>query len=150
MSRHGQAERDENECRKQMTPSERVSLGRALEELERPKARDRMAQAPGQPQGIKVSSVRTNGGEPFDVREVVAPAVGMSTATYSRAKQIVTAAEQGDPERLSEAGRGAAPGRTFHLSVARTRSLTRSTSARSLRRLSGCRPRRTRVRGRLA
>lgn len=95
-------ERDENECRKPMTPSERVSLGRALEELERPKARERLSaagqsSAPGRP---AETSVRPN--EPFDVREVVAPAVGMSTATYSRAKQIVAAAEQGD-EAASQA-----------------------------------------------
>ena len=36
-----QAERDENTCRKEMTPSELVALGRALEEIERPKAQAR-------------------------------------------------------------------------------------------------------------
>jgi ParB/RepB/Spo0J family partition protein len=86
-------ERDENECRKEMTPSERVSLGRALEDLERPKAAERHREGSARG-GKSEGSVRTN--EPFDVREVVAPAVGMSTASYSRAKQIVTAAEQGD------------------------------------------------------
>ena len=35
-------ERDENTCRKDMTPEELVSLGRALEAVERPKARERM------------------------------------------------------------------------------------------------------------
>lgn len=107
-------ERDENTCRKDMTPTEKVSLGRALEALERPKAREN--------QGTRTDlgrelSVRPNGksadgtafvppnesseGGPrrrraYDVREDVAPAVGLSTASYSRAKQLVTAAENGD------------------------------------------------------
>jgi ParB-like chromosome segregation protein Spo0J len=95
-------ERDENECRKEMTPSEKVSLGRALEELERPKARER--QAHGETAPGRNASVRPNESDrrdAFDVREVVAPAVGMSTASYSRAKQIVTAAEQGDDDAVA-------------------------------------------------
>lgn len=90
-------ERDENTCRKDMTASEKVALGRALEELERPKAKERQAIAGSRNLPNAPSSVPTNGtSERFDTREVVAPAVGMSTATYSRAKQLVTAAEQGD------------------------------------------------------
>lgn len=95
-------ERDENTCRKDMTPSEKVALGKALEELERPKAK--AAQAEGQERGRAVRSgdlvsVPPNENKKrFDVREEVAPAVGMSTATYSRAKQLVTAAENGDVE----------------------------------------------------
>ena len=37
------AERDENACRKDMTPSEKVALGKALEALERPRAKQRQA-----------------------------------------------------------------------------------------------------------
>lgn len=96
-------ERDENTCRKEMTPSERIALGRALEALERPKAKARMDEGRERAHASRrgeVGSVPPN--EPnrrksYDVREEVAPAVGMSTATYSRAKQLVTAAEQGDP-----------------------------------------------------
>lgn len=96
-------ERDENTCRKEMTPSECIALGRALEELERPKAK--AAQREGQRRGAAVTnagavSVPTNE-KRYDTREVVAPAVGMSTATYSRAKQLVTAAESGD-EKAAE------------------------------------------------
>lgn len=104
-------ERDENTCRKDMTPSEKIALGRALEELERPKAKARMSEAgkssaPGRP--ADESPVRAN--EPLcsrpapigDVREIVAPAVGMSTATYTRAKQLVTAAESGDGEAMAQ------------------------------------------------
>lgn len=93
------AERDENFCRKEMTPSERVALGKALEELERPKARER--QAAGRMVGTS-RPVPTNGtGPKYDTRDVIAPAVGFgSSATYSRAKQLVESAE--DPDLPAE------------------------------------------------
>jgi ParB-like chromosome segregation protein Spo0J len=50
------AERDENECRKQFTPSEAVAIGKALEELEKPKAATRKkegAKKGGQANGAK-------------------------------------------------------------------------------------------------
>lgn len=95
------AERDENEQRKEMTPSEKVSLGRALEELERPKALERKAEAgrsaaPGRP---AETSVRANGSLPEsrnEVRDIVGPAVGLSPAGYGRARSLVKAAETGD------------------------------------------------------
>jgi len=99
-------ERDENTCRKDMTPSEKVSLGCALEELERPKAK--AAQAEGQRRGAEVTNTGAVSVPPnenrkrYDVREDVAPAVGMSTATYSRAKQLVTAANNGDIEAKAQ------------------------------------------------
>ena len=43
------AERDENTCRKDFTPSEAVAIGKAIEDLEKPKARERHVQQPGQP-----------------------------------------------------------------------------------------------------
>jgi hypothetical protein len=43
------AERDENTCRKDLTPSEAVAVGRAIEELEKPKAKAR--QREGQERG---------------------------------------------------------------------------------------------------
>lgn len=85
-------ERDENTCRKDMTPSEKVSLGCALEELERPKAKA----AQGTRTDLQPSVPPNERLKRYDVREDVAPAVGMSTATYSRAKQLVTAANNGD------------------------------------------------------
>jgi hypothetical protein len=95
-----QMERDENTCRKDMTPSERIALGRALEKLEAPNAKARQSEA-GREHGRGIASVPANGSYRHrrsnrDTREVVAPAVGMSTATYSRAKQLITAAEGGD------------------------------------------------------
>jgi hypothetical protein len=41
-----QAERDENTCRKDFTPSEAVAIGKELEELERPKAAERKSGRP--------------------------------------------------------------------------------------------------------
>ncbi len=68
------------------------------DDLERPKAKEAMTE--GQERGRaaqhgKLVSVPANEDQKkkFDTREVVAPAVGMSTATYSRAKQLVAAAE---------------------------------------------------------
>jgi hypothetical protein len=93
-------ERDENTCRKDMTPSEKISLGRALEELERPKARAAQAHgktAPGRNASVPPNESVDSRHRSYDVREDVAPAVGLSTASYSRAKQLVTAAENGDP-----------------------------------------------------
>lgn len=48
-----EAERDENTCRLDMKPSEKVALGLALEELERPKAeaRERAGKQPSDPGG---------------------------------------------------------------------------------------------------
>jgi ParB-like chromosome segregation protein Spo0J len=95
-------ERDENTCRKDMTPSEKISLGRALEELERPKARERQGTRTDLGRELSVRPNETNNlrdsrRRAYDVREDVAPAVGLSTASYSRAKQLVVAAENGDP-----------------------------------------------------
>jgi len=100
-------ERDENTCRKDMTPSEKVSLGCALEELERPKAKAAMSEAgrsaaPGRPAERSVLPNEPLQRKKYDVREDVAPAVGMSTATYSRAKQLVTAANNGDVEAKAQ------------------------------------------------
>lgn len=86
------AERDENVCRKEMTPSERVALGRALEELERPRAKERQGTRTDLGQSLPAPA---NG--KYDTRDVIAPAVGFgSSATYSRAKQLVDAAENPD------------------------------------------------------
>ena len=109
-----QAERDENEHRKALTPSEAVALGKKLEELERPKAAERKRE--GQSRGGKTTKqvagklpptketknkkgagklpAPKNKGE---TRDKVAQAVGMSGRTYDKSKQVVEAAEE-DPE----------------------------------------------------
>lgn len=98
------AERDENTERKAMTYTELVTLGRSLEDLERPRAAARQAQAPGQPQGQKVSSGRGTGTEEKgETREVVGRALGMSGTTYQRAKAVVGAAEAPDATPTTKA-----------------------------------------------
>jgi ParB family chromosome partitioning protein len=88
------AERDENTCRKDFTPSEAVAIGKALEELEREQARGRQAHAgPAEGKGRKASG---SGKLPEPVRgqtrDKVAEAVGMSGRTYEKVKAVVEAA----------------------------------------------------------
>jgi ParB family chromosome partitioning protein len=96
------AERDENTCREGFTPSEAVNMGKAIEALEEPKSAARKVE--GQKRGgkarqsqldDKLSSSRTRA--PM-TREKVGAAVGMSGATYQRAKAVVEAAEA-EPEK---------------------------------------------------
>jgi ParB family transcriptional regulator, chromosome partitioning protein len=99
------AERDENVCRLAMTPSEAVKLGRKLEELEKPAAERRMAATLKQnattparenfPSGEAPDAERTG-----KVDDLVGKAVGMSGKTYRHAKQVVDAAEAGDPDAI--------------------------------------------------
>lgn len=96
------AERDENTCRKAMTPSEAVALGRELEGLLKPMAAESRRQG-----AIKRWERERAGGDACvtvtqasrhkPVRDAVAAAVGMSGPTYARAKKVVAAAETGDP-----------------------------------------------------
>lgn len=92
------AERDENVCRQEMTVSERVSLARQIEELEKPRAAER--QASGQ------FGSRSGSPEPDrkEVRaaDIAGDAVGMSRVTYQRAKYVVDVAS-GDTESSPEA-----------------------------------------------
>jgi ParB-like chromosome segregation protein Spo0J len=97
-------ERDENTVRKPMTPGELVSLGKALEELERPRALERMAEAgrsaaPGRAgqRYDQMTGPFLNKGE---TAHVVAPALGMSGSSYKRAKFVVNAAT--DPDATEE------------------------------------------------
>lgn len=89
------AERDENTCRKEMTMSELVAIGKRLEELERPKAAQRRAA-----NGFGSTNVAA---EPFvdepyrRVTEVVGEAVGLSRAQYERARDVITATTDPDP-----------------------------------------------------
>ena len=88
------AERDENTCRKDFAPSEAVSIGKALEELEKPKAKERQREHGGTAPG----KAKDTGGKFPPVtgktRDKVAEAVGMSGRTYEKAKAVVEAAEE--------------------------------------------------------
>lgn len=104
------AERDENVCRLDMSPSEKVALGRALEKLERPAAAERKGHgqtAPGRPKNAEENfpgaSEPTRGERTGKVYDLVGEAVGMSGPTYKRAKVVVEAADQGDPAAVEAA-----------------------------------------------
>lgn len=103
------AERDENTCRKDMVPSELVTLGLAIEEMERPKANE--AKREGQERGRAAQRgelVERTGtpnqltsGNGFKTADAVGQALGISPRNYERARALVQAAEQGD-ERAQE------------------------------------------------
>jgi hypothetical protein len=84
----------ENAERKPFTPSEAVAIGRLIEESESAKARAR--EHAGHNQHSEPSEKIPEGSK-GDTRDIVGAAVGMSGATYSAAKRVVTAAED-DPE----------------------------------------------------
>lgn len=98
------AERDENTERKEMTVSERMELAAALEELERPRAAARKAAHGGTAPGRRANTPDPVNGSvqlpdvdgPAETREVVANAIGMSPASYGRAKRVWKAANDAD------------------------------------------------------
>ena len=96
------AERDENTCRKDMTPEELVDIGLQIEALERPKAQARQGgstRLAGRDEtGAPIFGSGPAGPEPTDKPEtsrtaaVVGDALGVSTNTYKRAKHVVQTA----------------------------------------------------------
>lgn len=97
---HLVAERDENTCRKNFTPSEAVAAGKRLEELVRPQAEERKAEAgkanlPGSTSGGESPPLAGPAGK---TRDIVGPAVGMGGSKYEHAKRVVEATEHPDPE----------------------------------------------------
>jgi N6-adenosine-specific RNA methylase IME4/ParB-like chromosome segregation protein Spo0J len=115
------AERDENTCRKDFTPSEAVDISEALEELEREAAEKRKRATQAKPGEGKVggqsaapNAPRSEPGEEQasgagklpapekgDTRDRVAEAVGMSGRTYEKAKAVVEAARK-NPEKYGK------------------------------------------------
>jgi ParB family chromosome partitioning protein len=89
------AERDENTCRKELTPSEAVAFAAALEALEKEKARQR--QTAGVNQHTEASGKLPEGSR-GQTRDKVGAALGMSGRTYEKAKAVVEAA-RADPEK---------------------------------------------------
>jgi site-specific DNA-methyltransferase (adenine-specific) len=87
------AEADENTCRKPFAPSEAVSLGRALEGIERARASERRQSTQAKPGEGKVGGGKLPPPERGKTRDKVAEAVGMSGRTYDKAKEVVAAAE---------------------------------------------------------
>jgi ParB/RepB/Spo0J family partition protein len=104
------AEYDENTCRKNFTPSEALAMGKAIEELERPraKARQEATRAKKGEQAHKRNRAAQGGGNlppPQEsggkTRDKVAEAVGMSGRTYEKAKAVAEAA-RADPETCGD------------------------------------------------
>lgn len=102
------AERDENTCRKDFTPSEMVALAERLEELERPKAAERKADAgrsaaPGRPAERPAESAGSSKGENPD--KAIAK---MGVTERATAPSRISPAAGGDLElRKRRAGMGA-------------------------------------------
>jgi ParB-like chromosome segregation protein Spo0J len=88
------AEREENTCRKELTPSEAVAFAEALEALEKEQARQR--QTAGVNQHTEASGKLPEGSR-GQTRDKVGAALGMSGRTYEKAKAVVEAAAE-DPE----------------------------------------------------
>jgi ParB family chromosome partitioning protein len=90
------AERDENDQRKEMTVSEKVALGKALEPLEREAAAKRRGSHLNRGKDSPVREIFPNG-DFGPTAEKVGEAIDMSGRTYLKAKAVVEAAEQ-DPD----------------------------------------------------
>lgn len=94
------AERDENTCRKEMTASELYALGKALEELERPKAEERQREA-GRRFGRGIDSSTSKDADQYRTNptaRAVAEGLGTSAPTWQRLKHIGERATEGDAE----------------------------------------------------
>lgn len=93
------AERDENICRDEMPPLDRINLGKAIEAVERPKAQER--------QGTRTDladSEEPSGKFPEsagETRDRVGEAVGWSGRTYQKAAEVAEAAEEA-PETFED------------------------------------------------
>ena len=88
------AERDENKEREPWTPGEMVEIGRTIEAIEKPKAKERQEQ--GANQFTKEGGGSLPQASPGKTREKVADALGVSASTYERAKRVVEAGEKPD------------------------------------------------------
>lgn len=97
------AERDENTCRLDLTLSEKVRVGKRLEELERPKAKEREQagkSSDGTAGGRGKRKPSSNLDEGFGGRtdEKVGSALGISKDSYRRAKDVI---EKAAPELIA-------------------------------------------------
>jgi ParB/RepB/Spo0J family partition protein len=91
-----EAEREENACRLDYTPSEAVAAAAPIEKVLVEEARKRQATSTGgaRPR-LKTASGKLPEAVKGQARDKVAAAVGMSGRTYEKAKEVVAAAEAG-------------------------------------------------------
>lgn len=93
-------EHAENFHRLNLTPSECVAVGTALEERERKAAKERQREAGGANPGKRSGSVKfTEARTERESLSRVAKSVGMSRPTYEKAKDVVKAAKE-EPKRF--------------------------------------------------
>jgi ParB family chromosome partitioning protein len=106
-----QAQRDENTCRKDFTPTEAAALRSALVEVLKPLAEKRKAQAPGQPRGAKKDSSRNLREESASRREtanVAAEGTGFGGRTLDKVDKVTKIAkDESQPEAVRETAREA-------------------------------------------
>lgn len=126
------AERDENTQRKPMLLSEATALGIAIQEMEAPAALERKAQGGRGGLGTGVPGNTSSPDTGHKTRDIAAEAIGMSPATFTRMKTLVTtASNEAEPEEVREAAREAveeidrgAPVRTGYDRVKKIRQAT--------------------------
>lgn len=108
------AERDENTCRKDFTPSEAVALGERLEEIYREEAeknaeagRKLGGETSGKGRSKNDSSVETfhKAKAGTKTRDRVGEAVGMSGRTYEKAKAIVNSGDKNLIAKMDRTGK---------------------------------------------
>lgn len=99
------AERDENTCRKDFTPTEAASVRRAVADALAPIAAERKAQAPGQPRGAKVSGSNLEQ-EKFKTRDVSSRGTGYAPSTLDKVDRTAQLAkDETQPEPVREKAR---------------------------------------------
>lgn len=113
------AERDENTCRKEFTPSEAVVIGRRLAQLEKSKAKERQG-GPGRDRSGKLPEQSK-----AQTRDKVGQAVGMSGKSFEKAKVVV---ESGDKDAIAEMDRTGKVDRAFR-NVTKKQELKRKAEA---------------------
>jgi ParB family chromosome partitioning protein len=92
------AEQDENTCRKDMTPSEKVAMGEALRGIVAAKAKERKTKGVNQ---HTEPSGKFPEGSKGDTRDIIGKAVGLSGPTLQRATAVVDAAAR-EPDKFYE------------------------------------------------
>lgn len=92
------AERDENVCRQDFTPSEAVAMAELIRPLEETAAKERREKTQGRPK--KTGAKFTPVSEKAKSGDKTAAAVGLSRPTLEKARAVVQAAHQ-EPEKFS-------------------------------------------------
>jgi len=131
------AERDENTCRKEMKPSEKVALGMALEALEKPRAEARCREW-GREGALKQHGKEGSGKSPDpsskgQARDLVGRALGWSGRTYEKARKVLEAARTGEEEAVRAAAQMDRTGTVWpaYQRVLEGRKATRETAHKS-------------------